>query len=94
MKSFVLSALSILLTVSALAPVAQAAEANSEKFSEKASEKSSSLHRLRLDSLDQRNKSWDVNSDKTLQRRRLDSLDQRNKVGDKLSTTPLLDQRH
>jgi opacity protein-like surface antigen len=86
MKRFVLSAFSILLAASAVVPAAQAAEGNREK--------AFNTHQIRLENMDQRNKNLDVKPGFSIQKLRLTNLDRRNKVGDKVSTTPLVEQRH
>lgn len=86
LSAFSISAFSILLAASAVVPAAQAAEANSEK--------AFNVHQVRLANLDQRNKNLDVKPGFNVHRVRLANMDRRNKVGDKVSTTPLVEQRH
>jgi DNA-binding LytR/AlgR family response regulator len=85
-SAFSISAFSILLAASAVVPAAQAAEANSEK--------AFNVQQVRLANLDQRNKNLDVKPGFSIQKVRLTNLDRRNKVGDKVSTTSLVGQRH
>ncbi len=86
MKRFILSTISVLLAAGALSPVAQAAEVSSEK--------APSLHAIRLENLDQRSKNLEVKPGYNVHTVRLQNMDRRNKVGDKVSTTPLIGQRH
>ncbi len=85
-KRFGLSTLSVLLMAGAVGPAAQAAEADSKD--------TFNVHQLRIENLDQRNKNLEVKPGFNIHRVRTQNMDRRNKVGDKISTTPLIEQRH
>ncbi|MGB7087348.1 MAG: hypothetical protein WBD47_17450 [Phormidesmis sp.] len=85
MKRFVLSTLSILVAASASAPMAQAFDTKVDP--------SFSLQELRLSELDARDKSAASEKTFNVHKLRTAQFDQRNKVGDKLSTTSLMEQR-
>jgi hypothetical protein len=85
-STVVLSTVSVLLAAGALSPMAQAAEMNNEK--------ANNLHQVRLENLDQRSKNLEVKPGFNVHRVYIQNLDRRNKVGDKVSTTPLIGQRH
>lgn len=84
MQRFVLSAFSVLLAAAAIAPSAQAFDTKIDP--------SFNVHNLRLEEFDQRRKGSEKSFD--LHQLRISELEQRNKVGDKVSTTPLIVQRH
>ena len=84
MKRFALSALSVLLAVGAIAPMAQATEAKGEK--------PFNIHQLRTVEFDSRNKSFSGKEDSSLQQRRLAELDHRSKAS--LVKISLINQRH
>ncbi len=86
MKRFVISSLSVLLASAAVAPMAQAFDTNVDA--------DFSVHELRLQELDARNKAVKGGESFNVHQLRTSEFDQRNKVGDKITTTSLIDQRH
>ncbi len=86
MKRFVISSLSILLASAAIAPMAQAFDANLDA--------DFSVQELRLQEMDARNKAVKSGESFDVHQLRTSEFDQRNKVGDKISTTSLIEQRY
>ena len=84
MKRFTISALAVLLAVSAIAPTAKPAEAKGEK--------PLNIHQLRTIEFDSRNKSFNGKEDFSFQQRRLAELDRRGKAS--LAKISLTGQRH
>jgi hypothetical protein len=85
MQRFILSSLSVLLVAAAVAPSAKALDTSIDT--------TFNLHNLRLEEFDRRSKKGNEKSF-DLHQLRTAELESRNKVGDKVSTTPLLAQRH
>lgn len=86
MQRAILSGFSVILAAFSLSPEIQAAESLSKDYS--------SLHQQRLAEFDSRNKNFDIKEGFNVHQQRLSEFDRRNKVGDSLSKTPLIAQRH